>query len=151
MKIKSYLRKSISRQFIALICFFILLFLIGGFLLVYEQEKVNNQYVENRSKLVEKSSIIRELSTHMDKAMFDARGYIAFKNIEMKESSLEERTETKELIDQFRVVAVTDQDYLLVSELISFHDYYFSGILPEAFQLFEEGDPESVTKIAEEG
>ncbi|HWJ79865.1 MAG TPA: hypothetical protein VNR61_17525, partial [Niallia sp.] len=74
MKIKSYLRKSISRQFIAILCFFILLFLIGAIILVYAQEKVNNNYVETRNKLVHKSTMVSELNNHLEKAMFDARG-----------------------------------------------------------------------------
>ncbi|KAB7666897.1 ATP-binding protein [Bacillus sp. B1-b2] len=151
MNIKSYLRKSISRQFVALICFFILLFLIGGILLVFEQERINNQYVETRSTLVEKTTIVRDLNNHLDKAMFDARGYFAFKNSDMKQSSIEEGIEAQKLIDQFNVVAVTEDDYLLVSELKSFHDYYFNGILPEAFRYFENGDTEAVANIAADG
>ena len=151
MKIKSYLRKSISRQFIAILCFFILLFLIGAIILVYAQEQVNNNYVETRNKLVHKSTMVSELNNHLEKAMFDARGYIAFNNQAMKKSSIDEKTTTAELISQFKEVATTGDDYFLVTELVNFHQYYFNGILQEAIHYFEEGNMEAVTKIATDG
>ncbi|MEK4869168.1 hypothetical protein [Niallia sp. FSL W8-1348] len=59
MKIKAYFSKSISRQFVALMCFFSLLFLIGCFFLAIGQKVLNDQYAEKRAKILEKTAIVQ--------------------------------------------------------------------------------------------
>lgn len=151
MKIKAYLSKSISRQFVALMCFFSLLFLIGCLFLAIGQQKVNDQYAEERAAILEKTFIVRELQGKLENALLDARGYFAFKNPDMKSSALKMDTETKELVEQFKSVSKTDEDTLLAEELTTFHSYYFKEILPQALIYFEEGEVEKVVKISDNG
>ncbi|WP_182103268.1 hypothetical protein [Niallia taxi] len=93
MKINSYIRKSISRQFMALICFFILLFILGGLVLVFLQDSVNNEFVDNRKELVEKQATVREIETKLNSAMFNIRGYFAYNNENLKESALSQQAD----------------------------------------------------------
>lgn len=151
MKINSYIRKSISRQFMALICFFILLFIIGGLVLVYWQNSVNNEYVSNREELVEKQALVRQLETRLNDAMFNVRGYFAYNNTALKESAESQQAEIEKLIEQFDQRLETEEDTLFSTELASFYRFYFDETMPEAIAYFESGDREEVAAIANNG
>ncbi|EOR25185.1 Hybrid signal transduction histidine kinase [Niallia nealsonii AAU1] len=151
MKIKAYFSKSISRQFVALMCFFSLLFLIGCFFLAIGQKVLNDQYAEKRAKILEKTAIVQTLQDKLETALLDARGYFAFHNSEMRSSALKMDAETNELIGRFKTIATTDEELLLAEELTSFHSYYFKEILPQALLYFEEGETEKVIKISDNG
>ena len=151
MKIREYLSKSISRQFVALMCFFSLLFVIGCLFLAIGQKKLNDQYVEERAEILEKTSIVRGLQGKLETALLDARGYFAFNNSAMKSSALKMDAETSELIEQFKAISTTEKDKLLAEKLASFHSYYFKEILPQAIIYFEEGEVEKVINISNVG
>ncbi|MEZ7793921.1 hypothetical protein [Niallia circulans] len=151
MKIKDYFGKSISRQFVALLFFFSLLFLIGCAFLALSQKQLNNRYAEEREVILEKISITRELQDKLETALSEARGYFAFNNPEMRSSALKMDAKTNKLIQRLKAIATTDEDAVLVEELVNFHSYYFQDILPKALNYFDEGEVDKVVKISDDG
>ncbi|WP_445505728.1 ATP-binding protein [Niallia sp. 03091] len=149
--INSYIKQSISRQFVALICFFILLFVVGASILVYFQKSVNENYVENREKLIEKRKLVQDIEAHFLKAMSNARGYYAFNNKKLKESAQNEQQEIKVLIQQFNQLAKTDDDHLALKEMKEFYTFYFEEILPKALAYYEQGKDKELMKLANDG
>lgn len=151
MKINSYIRKSISRQFMALICFFILLFILGGLVLVFLQDSVNNEFVDNRKELVEKQATVREIETKLNSAMFNIRGYFAYNNENLKESALSQQADIRKLINELDKMVISEEDIRFSTELSSFYHFYFDEAMPEAIAYFESGDKDAVASIANNG
>lgn len=151
MKIKDYFGKSISRQFVALLFFFSLLFLMGCAFLALSQKQLNDRYAEEREVILEKISITRELQDMLENALSEARGYFAFNNPDMRSSALKMDAKTNELIQQLKAVATTDEDAVLVEEIANFHSYYFQDILPKALNYFDEGEIDKVVKLSDDG
>ena len=135
----------------ALICFFILLFTLGGLVLVYLQDSVNNEYVENREELVEKQALVRQIETRLNDAMFNVRGYFAFENETLKDSAESQQAEIEKLIKQFDARLTTEEDTFFSTELSSFYRFYFNETMPTAMAYFESGDTEEVAAIANNG
>ncbi|MFT8322039.1 MAG: ATP-binding protein [Bacillus sp. (in: firmicutes)] len=151
MKINSYIKKSISRQFVALICFFILLFVIGSIILISLQNSLNESYINNREKLIEKRTLVQEIETHFNNAMFNARGYYAFNNKALKENALNEQDDVKVLIQQFNNYQKTEADQLFLEEITGFYSYYFEETLPVVIALYEKRNDKEVKEIANNG
>lgn len=107
--------------------------------------------MEKRKELVEKREVVNDMQYHFNKALFDARGYIAFNNIELKESTLREKDSTKELIDKFNQIKKTDKDEEFSTILTNFYKYYYEDTLPQVFLDFENGDIERVYDTASNG
>lgn len=107
--------------------------------------------MEKRKDIVEKREVVNDMQYHFNKALFDARGYIAFNNIELKESTLREKEIIKELIDQFNQLEKTDTDEAFSAIVTNFYQYYFEDTLPQGFLDFEDGDIVRVNETANNG
>lgn len=145
------MKKSISRQFIALICFFILLFLLGAGILTGIQEKTNDRFVEDRQKTVDKRELALNIERHFSNALFNIRGYLAFDNEALKAEVWEEQKEVKALVNQFKELAKTDEDLKLYRKMVVFHQHIFEETFPKAVSFYENGDREKVIEIAKNG
>ena len=135
----------------ALICFFILLFILGGLVLVFLQDSVNNEYVNNRKELVEKQATVRQIETKLNSAMFNIRGYFAYDNENLKESALSQQADIVKLINELDKMVTSEEDIRFSTELSSFYHFYFDEAMPEAIAYFESGDNDAVASIANNG
>ncbi|PKG25383.1 ATP-binding protein [Niallia nealsonii] len=151
MKINSYIKKSISRQFIALICFFILLFLFGAAVLTGLQKSTNDGFISNRQKFIDKRALAEEIETHLNNALFNIRGYLAFDNEELRDEVNQEEQDIAVLLKQFKKVAKTDKDSEMYKKLVSFNEYIFDDAFPKAVAFHEAGNTDKVKAIANGG
>ncbi|WP_445486503.1 ATP-binding protein [Niallia sp. 03133] len=151
MKINSYIKESISRQFVALICFFILLFVVGAAVLVGFQKSLNDNYISNREKLVAKRTVVQNIEMHFNNSVSNARGYYAFNNESLKELAQNDQEKTKKLIQQFDKITRTDDDRFLLNEMNDFYTFYFEETMPKAIAFHEAGNYKKVMEIANTG
>ncbi|MDZ5473974.1 ATP-binding protein [Bacillus sp. 31A1R] len=151
MKINQYFKKSLSRQFIALIGVFILFFLVGTAIIYLTQQQLNNKYFEERAELVKKERILVEIDQSLNIALFDARGYVAFGSESLKSSTFAQHPEIRKLYKDLEKTSTTDEDKTFLKELREFTDYYFIETFPKAVRYFEMGQKDKVTEIANNG
>jgi len=151
MKVSSYIKKSISRQFIALICFFILLFLFGAGALTGIQEKINARFIADRQKIINKRALTEEIELHFNDALFNIRGYLAFDNEELREQVYREEKEIIILLKQFKKVAETEKDQEMYKKMVLFDEYVFEDAFPKAVSYYETGNTDEVKAIANNG
>lgn len=148
MKINDYLKRSLSRQFVALMGTFLFVFVMGSAILLFSIHTLNQSYYSQRTELRTKELIIREIKEDFDQAFFDARGYLALKNPALKKRSLSEEKQIRALIKKYNQLDSSKEDKLLGKKISEFTDYYFVKTLPLAFRDFENGNMDAVIKTA---
>lgn len=151
MKFSSYIKKSISRQFIALICFFILLFLLGAGVLTGVQEKTNDRFITDRQKVINKRILTEEIELHLNDALFNIRGYLAFDNEDLREQVYEEEKEIAVSLKKLENIAKTEEDQEMYKKIVLFDKYVFEDAFPKAVSYYETGNTDKVKAIANNG
>lgn len=153
MKIKQYVRKSLSRQFIVLISVFIILLLIGIISIYFSQKHFNDIYLKNRSEIIKKEKIARQIQQEYNEVFLNIRGYLAFDNNELKTKALSKEVDIRKQIEQLESLLDTEEDPNpnIVNELNDFTDYYFIYLLPYVTTYFENGQIEEIQKMSNAG
>lgn len=151
MRLNQYFNKSLSRQFVALIGVFILFFMIGTAIIYLTQQHLNNLYFEERADLVKKEKLIVEINETFHQVLFDARGYFAYGNEQLKKNALAKHPEIRSLNKELEKVVETDADKVFLKEMREFTDYYFIETFPQAIRFFETGKNQQVIDIANGG
>lgn len=147
MKIKQYVKKSLSQQFIALMGTFIGIFVIGAIVLLLTLRSLIQSYTAENELLEKKEHIAQEMETIYNRSFFDARGYLAYGNPTLKESALAQEEQIRKLEKQFAKIANRNEDRLFLNSIYEFTDYYYVDTLPRIFQLHESNDKEGVIQL----
>ncbi|SFA81030.1 MULTISPECIES: ATP-binding protein [unclassified Bacillus (in: firmicutes)] len=147
MKINQYVKKSLSHQFIALMGTFIGIFVIGSIVLLLTLRSLIQSYTAENELLEKKERIAQEIETIYNRSFFDARGYLAYGNLTLKENALAQEEKIRKLEKQFAKIANRNEDRLFLNSIYEFTDYYFVDTLPRIFQLHEINDKEGVIQL----
>ncbi|KAB2336491.1 response regulator [Cytobacillus depressus] len=139
MKLNQYIRKSLTRQFIALIGLFALFLIIGAFSFFIAQKNVNETYYEERKALVEKQVLLQEIDDSFNSLLLNIRSYIAFEDIEFKEAAMNQQPVLNKLYNEFEKTSVTEEDQAFAKELHEIIDYFIIDRLPEINAYLEDG------------
>jgi signal transduction histidine kinase len=148
MKGSFFIKKSLAKKFVALMGIFIASFIIGATLFLVTLNLLNESYISTRDELRAKQEIIEEMNNVFNKVFFDARGYFAYGNTELKENALAQESKIKDLSQKFKKLSVTKEDRLLIGKVDKFNNYYFHVILPQIIFEYEAGHIEEVERIA---
>ncbi|MBU8881039.1 response regulator [Bacillus sp. FJAT-29790] len=151
MKLNQYLKKSLSRQFLALMGMFILLLLISAYSLFVSQKELNETYFKERQTLVHKEDLVEELDDSFYRVLFNIRGYFAFEIKDLKTDALAQLPNIRKLQKELETIAVTQEDKAFARKLDEFIDYYFNGKLPSSIDSFESGQIDEVIQLANSG
>ncbi|WP_404354764.1 response regulator [Cytobacillus firmus] len=151
MKLNHFIKKSLTRQIVALMGVFALLFLAGTSILTLLQEQINSSYYTEREKLVKKEEIVQQIDHNFNLVFFDVRGYFAFGNSELKNQAAALRPQIRKLISEYNGIASTKEDKAFGREMDKFADYYFIERLPISIEYFEAGRMEEIIKMADSG
>ncbi|MCA1029826.1 response regulator [Bacillus timonensis] len=150
-KMNSYFRKSLSRQFVALMLTFISLSFIAAVSLFWYQNKLTHEYTERNNELESKEAIAQKLDQGFNKAFFDSRGYFAFRNPNMLKSSLAQEQIVLQLNEQLEREISSNEDLIFHNKVTDFSLFYFDQLLPEAINYFEEGNIDAVIALSKNG
>ncbi|WP_053365374.1 ATP-binding protein [Bacillus sp. FJAT-27245] len=137
--IRNYLRKSLARRFGVMMGGFLLFFLVGTGILLLILNEISDSYTEERTTLKKKALTAQKISEAYNEAFFDARGYFAFGNDNMRDSTIEKEEVIRRLSDDFGQKASSEKDLVFLQEVDSFSDYYFGEVTTRLFSAFENG------------
>ncbi|MCC3646675.1 response regulator [Cytobacillus oceanisediminis] len=151
MKLNHFIKKSLTRQIVALMGVFVLLFLAGTSILILLQEQINSSYYKEREKLIKKEEFVQQIDHNFNLVFFDVRGYFAFGNPELKNQAAALRPQIRKLISEYNGLASTNEDKAFGKEMDEFADYYFIERLPVSIEYFEAGRMEEIIKMADSG
>jgi signal transduction histidine kinase/CheY-like chemotaxis protein/CHASE3 domain sensor protein len=150
-RIRKFFQTSLRNQFIGVMSSFILVFLIGAACLFLYNQYITDEYQAERGKLDEKEAVVEQLDRAFNKAFFDARGYIAFERIELKESIYRQEIIIQDTIEKFRTLAIEPGDQKFIEDVEEFSSYYFQQIVANAIANLESGNVEAVKKASADG
>ncbi|WP_264737599.1 ATP-binding protein [Cytobacillus firmus] len=151
MKLNHFIKKSLTRQIVALMGMFALLFLTGTSILTLLQVQIDSSYYKEREQLVKKEEIVQQIDHNFNLVFFNVRGYFAYNNSELKTKATSLRPEIRKLISEFNRMAATAEDKAFGKEMNEFADFYFIERLPLSIEYFEAGRKEEVIKLADTG
>jgi signal transduction histidine kinase len=144
-------KNSIVRRFMYLMGVFITAFLILAAILLYSFYNLNQTYTSKTRELEKKERLVQEISEDFNQAIMDVRGYIAYRNKDLKKAALDKEPEIREHTRQFEEIASDYQDQEFLNHIEIFTDYYFVSTLPNALEDFERGNYEAVVEAANSG
>ncbi len=150
-KISGFFQTSLRNQFIGVMSSFIFIFLIGAACLFLYNQYITDEYQAEREKLNEKEAVAEQLNRAFSKAFFDARGYVAFGRLELKESIYRQEIVIENTIEKFRTLAIEPEDQSFIKDVEEFSAYYFNQIVANAITNYDNGDLEAVKKASADG
>src|SRR4051794_36516388 len=88
MKVKNYFKKSLARQVLLIMGSSIIIFIVCVGALFYILQQLNEDFIHTRNEIKEKQRLITDIYEAYDTTFLNIRGYIAFDNLELKESAI---------------------------------------------------------------
>ncbi|WP_316572464.1 ATP-binding protein [Neobacillus sp. YIM B06451] len=138
-KIRDYVNKSLSRRFGVMMGAFLVFFLVGTGILLSILNVLSSSYTEERTALKKKTMAAQNITEAYNQGFFDARGYLAFGNKNMRDSTITMEEEIRRLSDDFGLKASSESDLVFLQKVKDFSDYYFGVVLPPVFTAYENG------------
>lgn len=151
MKIRSYLEKSLSLQFVGLMARFLLFIIIGAVIITIGYSQLNAYHAAQDESLERKETIIQRIDISFNQAFFDFRGYLAFDNELLKTSGYLQEEKLRSLIEDFQEVAVTNEDFIFIENVREFLTYYYTDLMPVLITDYEQGNVEAIQATANGG
>ncbi|WP_209123613.1 ATP-binding protein [Alkalihalobacillus sp. BA299] len=143
-------KKNLHRQMIGMLSVVTILILMASIIFHYYGLAHDKQFEERNNYLKEKETAATHLEKAFNRVFFEARGYIAFQQIEMLDEIDKQRVNVDSIIYQLNNNADSNQDYLFLSQVTDFYNYYFQELLPNAKLYIEEGQFEELHNFAAE-
>lgn len=129
-KIINYFNRSLSHKVFSLIgiCFFFFIVGTGG--LFYFQDKIQDDYIQQREILKEKHQIIHNIYDQFNTNMLVMVDSIAIKLPETSELALDQENELRIQITALEPLIKTEEERSIYQVIDNFTTYYFTEILP---------------------
>ncbi len=119
---------------------FMAFFLLGTAILLFIMNVLSTDYTKDRTALKEKTLLAQEINTAFNEVFLNSRGYLAYGNVELRDSAVEKKTEIRKMTNRFEKLATTRSDNEALSQIEEFTAYYFSEVLPSLFDKYESGE-----------
>ncbi|MCU6707253.1 ATP-binding protein [Paenibacillus sp. J5C_2022] len=136
-KLMGYLRKSITRRFVAMMLLALFLILAGAGTVLWRAYDTLTSYQNTQKELSEKEAIISDIAEHTSQVFFRARGYYAFLNEMEYDKVYEEYELLKVALDTFRNMPHNDLEDKLIEDIDKFMDDFIQDVFPKASSLVQ--------------
>ncbi|MGG3912587.1 ATP-binding protein [Rossellomorea vietnamensis] len=150
-RIKEFFQTSLRNQFIGLMSGFITIFFIGAACLFLYDQSITNEYQVQRNELNQKKDLAEQLDRNLQKAFFDARGYLAFGRQELKESIFVQEKKAADTLEKLKGLKTETEDQLFFKDVEEFSHLYFKDLAPRIIGDFENGNIEAVKEASADG
>jgi signal transduction histidine kinase/ActR/RegA family two-component response regulator/CHASE3 domain sensor protein len=150
-RIDEYFRSSLTRQFIVLMSGFIVVFLIGAFVLLLYQKSIENTFETKQKQLEEKGKYAEQLERAFNQVFLDTRGYLAFGRQEFKQSIFQQKETVRLTLNKLKTLADEQEDVEFLDKANAFTSYYFDNLLKKAISDFENGNLQAVLQASKNG
>jgi len=151
-KFGKYFRKSITRQFMALMALTMTLILCGAVFVLWSTVNIIQSYETKSGETREKQELVSELSNHANQIIMRVRGYYVYQTQFEYDRIFIEKQELDKAMDEIKQYAMSDSERDLMDRIESFFTSFFNELLPQGIVYAEAGDYESLRKyISAEG
>ncbi|MGO4889279.1 ATP-binding protein [Anaerobacillus sp. MEB173] len=143
-------KKNIHRQMIGMVSIVTVIILVASIIFQYYGHVHDKQFETINQNLLEKEQDALYLDKAFNRIFFEARGYIAFQQVEMLYEINKQRQEVDTVIDKLGNTMSSNEDSLFLSQVTDFYDYYFYELLPRMELYIEQGESEKLILLSEE-
>ncbi|MFS0557573.1 hypothetical protein [Brevibacillus sp. 179-C9.3 HS] len=146
-----FIRKSITRRFMAMMLLFLSLMIAGAGIVQYLNYSAFNEYQTAIHTAKQKQDLVAEIAEHTNQIFFRARGYYAFLNpYEYNELFLEKK-KLEQALEAFKKLPLNQEEQTLVDSVESFFTNFFTNVFPTFSSYAKTGDYESLRKASSSG
>jgi len=114
-------------------------FLAGTAILIAILNSLNHSYTEERKALKEKTSQAEQINSAFNQAFFNARGYLALGNLDMRKDTENKEEAVRRYVQEFEKLDTTEKDLVVLQNIREFASYYFDEVIPVVFKEYESG------------
>jgi signal transduction histidine kinase/CheY-like chemotaxis protein len=148
MKIRGYVKRSLSRKYAGVMGLSIAFFLVGAMVLGMSLQYFKGSYSNQIERLELKEDIAQNINNRFNSAFSDARGYFAYGNIQLKMNALYQGEKMETLLNDFSMLVDTEEDKKFLEDAQEFTNYYFERALPTAIVNYENDHLDIVAESA---
>lgn len=146
MKVKNYFKKSLARQVLLIMGSSIIIFIVCVGALFYILQQLNEDFIQTRNEIKEKQRLITDIYEAYDTTFLNIRGYIAFDNLELKESAINQEEIIRKKAIELKQITNTAKDQVIYQDIIDFADFYYINTLPGRIADFEKGGKQAIAE-----
>ncbi|WP_138751264.1 ATP-binding protein [Paenibacillus sinopodophylli] len=133
-KLRRYLNKRITRQFVAMMMLSLSLILIGAVLVVVSTVTALRNYSAETTLLREKQELVSAIADHSKEVILRARGYYVYlSDYEYKQLFVEKAALDQNLIE-IKKMSLSASEKEVMQNIESFFTDYFDELLPKAIE-----------------
>lgn len=147
----AFIRKSITRRFMAMMLLFLSLLIAGAGIVQYLNSNALNHYQTEIYNTKEKQNLVADIAEHTNQIFFRARGYYAFLSPSEYNELFLEKKKLEQSLDNFKKLPLNDEEQALVASIESFFTNFFSNVFPTFSSYAKNGDFESLRKASASG
>ncbi|WJQ80857.1 ATP-binding protein [Brevibacillus brevis] len=147
----AFIRKSITRRFMAMMLLFLTLMIAGAGIIHYLNNSAFTEYQTAIHTAKQKQDLVAEIAEHTNQIFFRARGYYAFLSpYEYNELFLEKK-KLEQAVEAFKKLPLNQEEQKLVASVESFFTNFFANGFPTFSSYAKNGDYESLRKASSSG
>ncbi|MFS0918930.1 ATP-binding protein [Brevibacillus sp. 179-C 1.1 NHS] len=146
-----FIRKSITRRFMAMMLLFLSLMIAGAGIVQYLNNSAFNEYQTAIHTAKQKQDLVAEIAEHTNQIFFRARGYYAFLNPYEYNELFLEKEKLEQALEAFKKLPLNQEEQTLVASVESFFTNFFTKVFPTFSSYAKTGDYESLRKASSSG
>ncbi|OIJ11852.1 hypothetical protein BKP37_15415 [Anaerobacillus alkalilacustris] len=141
---------NIHRQIMVIIVAVTIAIAVASGLYHYYEEKSEQEFLSEYHNLIEKRRVTVDLNHAFNDVFYEARGYILYQQQEKYNEIQNHQKTIDALMNQLETLVGSHEDYLYLSEVHNFYDYYFHDLLIRYLPMIEEESIETVQSLLQE-
>lgn len=150
-KWNQYLRRSISRRFVAMMIVAQLLIMTGSGIVLWRSYNSLTNYQDKTSQFMHKESLVTDIANDMTQIFFRSRGYYAFQLESEYKEIFKERDKLLVSIRALKELPLSATEQNLMASIESFLDDFFNNVLPKASEYVQKEDYASLRQLSSSG
>jgi signal transduction histidine kinase len=143
------LKKSVIKQFLYLMLFFIFVVLLFAAGLYMHNDKAKSEFVKKINILNQKYELIEKIDVSLENALFESRGYLAFQLPVFLESMENNRKNLAIWIAQYEQLPLASKDKQFLERINNFNYYFFNDLFPTALIEVEAGNLNRLRELSQ--
>ncbi|PZD97066.1 histidine kinase [Paenibacillus sambharensis] len=146
-KWRRFYRVSITRRFMSMLIFTIMLILLGSILMVWGSSRLLSDYEASTREMKTKQELVSDIALHTNDIILRARGYYVYLTDFEYEQIFEQKEALEKSIAEFKQLGLTTSELEIIQAIEAFFDTYFSSTLPVAVEYAKSGNYEALRSL----
>ncbi|MGO4544675.1 ATP-binding protein [Paenibacillus sp. 2TAB23] len=150
-KLRRYLNKRITRQFVAMMVLSLSLILLGAVFVLVSAVLTLKSYTAETTLLRQKQELVSEIADHSNEVILRARGYYVYLSDYEYEQIFAEKALLDENLVEIKKLKLTASEEEVMLNIENFFTNYFDELLPKAIEYSKSEDYQALRVLISAG